>query len=101
MSAIETSRNPHLSPGSAGERSPWARIRNSFLRDPQPWRLPCLAAALYDCWTERTVPVILFDLETGKQLKTLAIPARGPCVQAVLEGDVSLIATGDRVCWLK
>ena len=81
--------------------SAWHRLRESFLRNPQPWRLPLLASALYDCWTERTVPVLLFDLETGKLLKSLTIPTRGPCLTAWLEGDVAAIATSDRICWLK
>jgi outer membrane protein assembly factor BamB len=78
-----------------------SRIGRSFLRDPQPWRLPCLAAALYDCWTDRAAPVILLDLESGKRLKTLTIPARGPCVQTVFEGDTAVVATSDRIAWLK
>ena len=79
----------------------WNRVCDSFFKCPQPWRLPCLAAALYDCWTDRSVPVLLFDSETGKLVKRLSLPARGPCVLARFEGDHPVVATGDRVCWLK
>ena len=47
------------------------------------------------------MPVILFDLETGKRLKTLTIPTRGPCVLPVFKGDTALLATADRIVWLK
>lgn len=79
----------------------WNRLRDSFVRDPQPWRLPWLAAALYDCWADRTAPMILVDLESGKRLKTLPIPARGPVIHTILEGDAALVATSDRIVWLK
>ena len=79
----------------------WNRVCDSFLKCPQPWRLPWLATSLYDCWTDRTVPVLLFDSETGKLVKRLTVPAHGPSVMAWFEGDHAVIATGDRVCWLK
>jgi outer membrane protein assembly factor BamB len=79
----------------------WSRFQASFLREPQPWRLPWLAAALYDCWTERHVPVILLDLESGKRRATLTIPTRGPGVLPVFEGDTTLLATSDRIVRLK
>lgn len=77
------------------------RLRGSLLRDPQPRRLPWLTAALYDSWTDRTVPVLLFDPETGKRLSTIRIPAFGPTVAAWFDGDHALVATGDRICWVK
>jgi hypothetical protein len=79
----------------------WARVYRSFLRDPLPWRLPWLAAIVYDSWTIRTVPVLLFDPETGKRLKKLNVPARGPNVTAWFEGELAVVATGDRVVWIR
>ncbi|HEY3788784.1 MAG TPA: hypothetical protein VGL71_08020, partial [Urbifossiella sp.] len=79
----------------------WNRLGHSFLRNPQPWRLPWLLDALYDSWTDRTISVLFFDSETGKLLKSLRIPAHGPNLAAWLEGDKAVFATGDRVCWLK
>jgi outer membrane protein assembly factor BamB len=76
-------------------------LSGSFQRSPQPWRLPWLAAALYDAWVDRTVPVLFFDPETGKLLKLLRLPARGPNVAAWFDGDRIVMATGDRVCVLK
>ena len=79
----------------------WLRLRDSFLREPNPARLPWLVTALFDTWCERTVPVILFDLESGKRLKTIPILARGPNLVATFEGDTALIATADRLVRLK
>jgi hypothetical protein len=80
------------------------RIADSFARRPldlRGWRLPALAGTLYDAWVDRVVPVLLFDPETGQLLKELTIPARGPVVTAYFEGDLAVVATGDRVAWLK
>jgi len=77
------------------------RLHRSFLRDPRPWRLPWLAATAYDSWTDRAVPVLLFDPETGKQLRRLSVPARGPGVAAWFADEVAVVATGDRVVWLR
>ena len=77
------------------------RANGSFSRLPLPWRLPWLAAAVYDPWTSRTLPVLLLDPETGEILKKLTIPARGPFVSASFDGESAVIATGDRVVWLR
>lgn len=78
-----------------------ARLGRSLRRSPAPWRLPGLAATLYDAWVDRAVPVLLFDPESGKLLKRLDVPARGPLAVAVFTRDVAVVATGDRVCWLR
>ncbi|MDB5309808.1 MAG: outer rane biosis protein BamB, partial [Gemmataceae bacterium] len=79
----------------------WDRAVTSFLRCPLGWRLPWLAVALYDAWADRTVPVLLFDPESGKLLKKLTVPARGPGVTAWFEADRAVVATGARVTWLR
>ena len=79
----------------------WERVSSSFLRRPRAWRLPWLAGTLYDAWVERTVPVLLFDPESGKLLKTVEISARGPVVTAYFDDDLTVIATGDRVVWIR
>ena len=79
----------------------WARLVRSFRAAPHVWRLPALAATLYDAWMDRVVPVLLFDPVTGKQLRRFDVPARGPAVTAWLDANVAVIATGDRVVWLK
>lgn len=79
----------------------WARVRRSFEREPYVWRLPGLAATLYDALSSRAVPVLLFDPETGKRLARLDVPAKGPAVTAWFDADRAVIATGDRVVWLK
>jgi hypothetical protein len=78
-----------------------ARMVRSFRTEPAPWRLPGLAAGLYDAWVTRTVPVLLLDPETGKQLGKFEIPATGPAVTAWFEREVAVVATGDRVVWLR
>ena len=65
------------------------------------WRLPGLANTLYDTWVTRAVPVLLFDPGTGKLLRQYDIPARGPAVTANFSADAAVIATGDRVVWIK
>ena len=65
------------------------------------WRLPGLAASLYDAWVDRVVPVLLFDPETGQLLRRYDLPARGPAVRAWFEQDIAAVATGEQVIWLK
>jgi hypothetical protein len=77
------------------------RAARSFRDNSELSRLPGLAAGLYDAWVARTVPVLLFDPETGKQLARFDIPAAGPHVTAWFERDLAVVATGDRVCWLR
>ena len=79
----------------------WDRLAGSFRRTPLAWRLPGLAAGAYDSWAARTVPVLLFDPETGERLQRLDLPARGPGVAARFEGEVAIVVTGERVAWLK
>ena len=77
------------------------RAARSVRANPELWRLPALAAGLYDAWVARSVPVLLFDPETGKELARFDIPAAGPHVTAWFERDLAVVATGDRVCWLR
>ncbi|MBA4190477.1 MAG: hypothetical protein C0467_21025 [Planctomycetaceae bacterium] len=77
------------------------RVTRSFRNDPQALRLPGLVAGLYDAWVTRSVPVLLFDLETGKRLNTIEVPALGPTVTACFASDVAVVATGDRVVWFR
>jgi outer membrane protein assembly factor BamB len=79
----------------------WNRVTRSFQREPFLWRLPGLAGTLYDAWVTREVPVLFFDPETGKQLAKINVEARGPAVTAYFHADTAVIATGDRVVWLK
>ena len=79
----------------------WSRAVESFLRLPLSWRLPWLGVAVYDTWAARTVPVLLFDPESGRLQKVIRIPARGPRVICHLEGELAVVATGDRVVWLR
>ncbi|QJW97772.1 outer membrane protein assembly factor BamB family protein [Frigoriglobus tundricola] len=79
----------------------WARLVRAFRAEPFVWRLPGLAATLYDAWVVRAVPVLLFDPESGKRLARIDIPARGPSVAAWFDADTAVVATGDRVVWLK
>jgi outer membrane protein assembly factor BamB len=79
----------------------WDRLARSFAREPFVWRLPGLAGTLYDTWVARAVPVLLFDPETGKRLGRYDVPARGPAVTAHFGADATVIATGDRVVWIK
>lgn len=79
----------------------FARVARSFARNPRAARLPGLGFGAYDAWVKRSVPVLLFDPETGKRLARHDIPATGPAVTAWFERDVAMVATGDRVVWLR
>lgn len=92
-------------PETAIPREPVADVANRILRalsrEPTAWRLPGLAAGLYDAWVTRTVPVLLLDPETGKELARIEIPAAGPAVTAWFDRDTAVVATGDRIVWLR
>lgn len=77
------------------------RLIQTLRSGPALWRLPGLLAGLYDAWVTRTVPVLVFDPETGKQLTQFEIPAAGPAVTAWFDQDLAVVATGDRVVWLR
>ncbi len=79
----------------------WGRLVRSFRREPYHWRLPGLAATLYDAWVEREVPVLILDPKTGRRLARIDIPARGPVVAAHFNAGEAVIATGSRVVWIK
>ena len=78
-----------------------SRMFHSLTADPALWRLPGLALGAYDAWVARTLPVLLFDRETGERLVRFDIPAAGPATTAFFERDRAVVATGDRVVWLK
>ncbi|HEY2910269.1 MAG TPA: PQQ-binding-like beta-propeller repeat protein, partial [Gemmataceae bacterium] len=77
------------------------RLQRSFLRNPQPWRLPWLAAAFADSWQERTLPVLVFDSESGRRLAVLQLAARGPGAVIRWEADRGAAFAGERIVWLK
>jgi outer membrane protein assembly factor BamB len=92
-------------PEAAIPREPVAEVLSRLVRTlrtgPALLRLPGLLAGLYDAWVTRTVPVLLFDPETGKQLTQFEIPAAGPAVTAWFDRDLAVVATGSRVVWLR
>jgi outer membrane protein assembly factor BamB len=65
------------------------------------WRLPALAFGLYDAWVARSLPIMMFDLETGRSLGKIEVPAKGPAMTICFDGNRAIVATGDRLCWLK
>jgi outer membrane protein assembly factor BamB len=69
--------------------------------EPALERLPGLVMGTYDAWVARRVPVVLLDPETGRRLVRFDIPARGPSVTARFERGIAVVATGDRVVWLR
>jgi len=79
----------------------FARVVRSFRNDPQLLRLPGLVGGLYDAWVARSVPVLMFDPETGRRLNAFDVPASGPGVVAWFAGDLAIVATGDRIVWFR
>jgi outer membrane protein assembly factor BamB len=78
-----------------------ARVARSFAQRPSAERLPGLASTLYDAWIDRTVPVLLLEPTTGRQLARLDLPARGPRVSAHLTTDGLSVRTGRAAYRLK
>ncbi len=79
----------------------WNRMIGNLQKTPEMWRLPGLAVGLYDAWVVRSFPILMLDLETGRLLGKIEVPALGPAVTVCFERNVAVVATGDRVCWLK
>lgn len=79
----------------------WNRMVLSFQREPELGRLPIAALGLYDAWVARSFPVFVIDAKTGRQTGKVEIPALGPAATVCLNRDRVVVATGDRVCWLK
>jgi outer membrane protein assembly factor BamB len=77
------------------------RILRTLKNNPELWRLPALACGLYDAWVARSLPILMFDPETGRKLGKIEMPARGPAVTICFERDRAIVATGCHVCWLK
>ena len=73
----------------------------SFAFAPGVWRVPSLAAALYDGWAARTVPVIVLDPETGRVRRRLDLPAVGPALGVHLGPDHAVVATAGKAYWLQ
>jgi len=94
-----------VTPETAIPREPVARVVSrllrSFRRDPATWRLAALLARLYDAWIDRAVPVLLLDSRTGQRLAEFRVPAVGPAVTTWFDRDCAVVATGDRVVWLR
>lgn len=92
-------------PEAAVPREPVAsvlgRLRRSFVNEPALWRLPRFLAGAYDAWVARTVPLVILDPENGERLVRFDIPATGPAVTACFGRDAAVIATGNRVVWLR
>jgi hypothetical protein len=87
-------------PRTASDRALYHTVCEFPLR-PAAWRLPSLAVGAYDAWVERTLPLLVLDPQTGAVLKRLDLPASGPVSVVCLRRDLAVIATGDRVVWLK
>ena len=92
-------------PEAAIPREPVAsvlgRLRRSFVHEPAMWRLPGFLAGAYDAWVARSVPVVILDPENGERLVRFDIPATGPAITACFGRGTAVIATGNRVVWLR
>jgi hypothetical protein len=77
------------------------RTLRTLKNNPELWRLPALAFGLYDAWVARSLPILMFDPETGRKLGKIEMPARGPEVTICFERERAIVATGCHVCWLK
>lgn len=77
-----------------------ARQAELFAFRPSVCRLPGLSAALYDAWATRTVPVLLFDSESGELRRRIDLAA-GPIHVTQLGPDACVVATAGKAYWLK
>jgi hypothetical protein len=72
----------------------------SFIGAPAAGRLPTLAAALYDGWTARTVPLLFLDPDTGQTRQRLDLPATGPVLGVHLGPGRAVVVTAGKAYWL-
>ncbi|MGL6096946.1 MAG: hypothetical protein ACRC7O_14265, partial [Fimbriiglobus sp.] len=79
----------------------FARGGRRFLADPAAWRLPQLAAGVYDAWAVRSVPVLVLDPATGAVRHRLDLPATGPAMAVTLAPDAAAVATIGKAYWLR
>lgn len=79
----------------------WDRMIRTLQNKPEVWRLPGLLVGLYDAWITRSFPVLMLDQETGRLHGKVEIPAIGPVATIYFERNMVVVATGERVCWLK
>jgi hypothetical protein len=73
----------------------------SFALAPVGWRLPGLAAGLYDAWADRDVPLLVLDPDTGRVRRRLDLPAAGPALGVHLGPDRAAVVTAGKAYWLK
>ncbi len=98
-------KNVMAYPEAAIPREPleafWNRALRGIQRDPSLERLLSLSVGAYDAWVRRSVPLSLFDPQSGQPAGQFEIPARGPTLSVWFERDTTVVATGDRVVWLR
>jgi hypothetical protein len=82
--------------GTTAERS--LRRVSEF---PSPLRLLGGAAALFDACVTHTLPVLLFDPDSGRLGQRIDLPATGPMVVVCLHAETATVATTGRLVWLK
>jgi outer membrane protein assembly factor BamB len=74
------------------------RVGRSFLAWPTARRVAGLSLSLYEGWAARTVPVIVFDQATGKELRRFDLPALGPlALVAFKPGAGMTVVTGAKI----
>jgi len=82
--------------GAAAERS--LRRMTEF---PSPLRLLGGAVALFDACVTHTLPVLLFDPDSGRLDQRIDLPATGPTAVVCLHAETATVATTGRLVWLK
>jgi hypothetical protein len=79
----------------------FARAGRRLLADPAAWRLPQLAAGVYDAWAVRSLPVLVVDPATGAVRHRLDLPATGPATTVSFTPDAAVVATIGKAYWLR
>jgi hypothetical protein len=78
------------------------RVGRSFLAWPTARRVAGLSQTLYEGWAARTVPVLVFDQDTGKELRRFELPALGPLALVSFTPGLGMtVMTGTRVYTLE
>lgn len=92
-------------PVTAVPEEPWAttagRVARRVAEFPSPVRVLGGGLTLLETGAIRTLPVLLFDPDTGRLEQRLDVPAVGPTVRVVLTADTAAVLTAGRVVWLK
>ncbi len=78
------------------------RVFHSFTTMPIARRVAGLSSTLYEGWAARTVPVLVFDPDTGREIRRFDLPAFGPLAMVSFSPGAGMtVMTGTKIYTLE